>query len=89
MELRSDKGIEELRFQIIRQACDDYIEALKYLRNRSLGHRYIEMLRQKEDCERFFRSEYFSILCDLDGFYLMKFLRGEYYNRPLRWGKEK
>lgn len=90
MELKSDRGIEELRFQIIKQACEDYDEALTYLRGReaSLATVYLKMLRQKEECEQFFLSEWFAILCSLDGKLLMDTIRSKYYNRPIRWGEK-
>lgn len=90
LELKSDRGIEELRFQIIKQACEDYDEALTYLRGReaSLAKVYLKMLRQKEECEAFFKSEHFAIICNLDGEILMRTIRQKYYNRPIRWSEK-
>ena len=51
---------------IILRAVDDYRKALKY------DHRGI-----KRNCEKFFRSEWFSILTNLDGETLIKRLRAE------------
>lgn len=90
LDIKSDKGLEELRFAIIKQACIDYSDALTYLRGRtpSLSEEYIAAIKRKKECEAFFRSEYYSILCNIDGEHLMKKIREGYYNRPIRWGKE-
>lgn len=90
IELNSDSGIEELRFAIVKQACVDYNDALTYLRGKtpSVSKEYLHMVKLKKDCERFFRSELYRVLCDIDGEHLMEQIRKGYYNRPIRWGKE-
>ena len=90
IEIKSDKGIEELRYAIIKQACVDYDEALKYLRGRNptTSDKYLRMQAMKTDCEDFFNSEYFSILCDISGKLIMDTIRHKYYNRPIRWGEK-
>ncbi len=87
----SDAGIENLRFAIVRQAVIDYDTSLKYLRKHPVPKTKIEEKRiircgvLKRDCEVFFKSKYFSLLCDLDGPKLMKDVRQKFYNRPIRW----
>lgn len=90
LELKSDLGIDELRYAIIKQACVDYDTALKYLRGRqtSDSNRYLRMQKMKRECELFFTSEYFGILCSLDGKLVMDTIRCKYYNRPIRWGEK-
>lgn len=90
INVTSDAGIELLRFEIIKQACIDYENALTYLRGRipSTSDGYLQMVKQKKECEAFFRSEYYGILCDIPGELLMSQIRKGFYNRPIRWGKE-
>lgn len=67
-------GYEELANAIIVQAAKDYREALCLLgmnpNDKSAQH-------DKRSIERFFRSEWFSILTDLNGELLMKKLKEE------------
>lgn len=67
-------GYEELANAIILQAVKDYRDALERLRytpdDKSAQH-------DKRSIERFFRSEWFSILTDLNGELLMKKLKEE------------
>lgn len=90
IEVRSDQGLENLRYAIIKQACIEYDEALTYLRGRppSLDDEYLQMTKQKGECEAFFKSEYFAIICNLDGEILMRTIRQKYYNRPIRWAEK-
>ena len=87
MEILSDKGLEELRFRIIQQACIDYEASLKYLRKHpdDDDRKTIAVRRMKNDCVRFFNSSYFSSLCDIDGDRLMNQIRTKYVNIPIRW----
>lgn len=75
---------EMLKFAIIENACKDYEWSLRYL-NR-LDHvgltltenqkKNIEKAkRMLSESENFFRSEWFSIICELDGESLMRKLR--------------
>lgn len=92
MEILSDKGLDDLRFAIIKQACKDYEASLKYLRNHQHGwqsSKKIQMIRLREDCESFFRSQYFALLYDIDGEEVMRMIRKKFYNRPIRWGGER
>lgn len=94
MEILSDRGLEELKFEIVRRACIDYETSLRYLRKHSdkkgwQGRKTQEMIKLRDDCIRFFQSQYFSLLCDLDGEEIMKAIRKKFYNRPIRWGDDK
>lgn len=90
IEVRSDQGLENLRYAIIKQACIEYDEALTYLRGKppSLDDEYLRMTKQKGECEAFFKSEHFAIICNLDGEILMRTIRQKYYNRPIRWSEK-
>ena len=59
-----DSGMTLLAAEIVKQACTDYVRACK--------HRNEEM---KDDLERFFRSEYFGKISELDPEALMRDLR--------------
>lgn len=67
-------GYEELANAIILQAVKDYREALRLL---SMNPNDKSAQRDKTSIERFFRSEWFSILTDLNGELLMKKLKEE------------
>lgn len=90
--IKCDSGLENLRFGIVKQAIMDYNTALKWLRaHPGVSHDdkdYLYMHYLKTDCEVFFRSRWFSELCDLDGEELLSTIRKKYYNTPIRWGKE-
>lgn len=60
---------ERLTTAIIAQAADDYRRCL-------LADSKIPSSMQ-DDCERFFRSEWFKVLTNIDGEWLMKRLRNE------------
>lgn len=92
MEILSDRGLNELRFAIVQQACKDYETSLGYLRKHKgttgwQSRKALEMIRLRDECTSFFRSEYFSLLCDLEGEEIMKMIRKKFYNRPIRWGE--
>ena len=93
MVIHSDKGLDDLRFAIIQQACKDYEASLKYLRNHPekdwQSRKTLQAIRMKDECETFFRSQYFSLLCDLEGEEIMRMIRKKFYNRPIRWGEER
>ena len=65
-------GYEELANAIILQAVKDYREALRLL---SMNPNDKSAKRDQRNIERFFRSEWFSILTDLNGELLMKKLK--------------
>lgn len=87
------EGIEALRFAIVKQAIQDYDDSLKWLRKHPerVGSTYFctknTKLRTKTECEKFFKSQWFACLCDIDGEALMKSIRNRFYNRPIRWRK--
>lgn len=88
-EILSDVGLENLRFAIVRQAAQDYHSSLRYLRSpikqskESIETTLFNKKNDKEECERFFRSSWFGLLCDLDGELILSTIRGGYYNRRL------
>ena len=60
---------EELGLAIVRKAVEDYINA-----KMNISHNYhVEVSRWvMHDVERFIRSEWFGILCDLDRDYILE-----------------
>jgi len=68
------KPYEALANAIIVQACDDYRNALNELSQDPLS---IEAYRTKREVERFFRSNLFATLTDIDPKYLLEKLRKE------------
>ena len=67
-------GYEELANAIIVQAVKDYREALRLL---GMNPNDKSAKRVQRNIERFFRSEWFSILTDLNGELLLKKLKEE------------
>lgn len=67
-------GYEKLSNQIIITAVKDYRQALKKLRT---GRKNLAAQQMKEECERFFTSQWFSVLSSVDGPTLMKKLQEE------------
>lgn len=67
-------GYERLANAIVLQAAKDYRSALRKInKNPVNGTAGLEVL----ECERFFRSKWYSVLTSVDGEYLMKRLREE------------
>ncbi len=65
---------EELANAVILQAVKDYRQALRQLK-RNPDYKKADIMKQ--DCERFFQSEWFEYLTKLDGPWLMRKLREE------------
>ena len=65
---------EDLAEAVILQAVKDYRGALKRLK-RCPGNR--DLLRKKRECERFFRSRWFAVLCSMDPEMLLERIRKE------------
>ena len=67
---------EELAHGIIKQACLDYKKALKVLAKHpdNGGARYT-----KRTVERFLKSKWFKCLTDIDGIWLIKTMKEEFY----------
>lgn len=65
---------QELANAIVLEAVNEYREAKKKLRKRSTNK---EAKLAIEDCEKFFRSGWFSILTSLDGEVLLTKLQEE------------
>ena len=69
----NDEGIENLTNAIVLQAVKDYRKALKgFSINGKSSSAVIA------DCERFFRSEWYRQLTNVDGEYLITNIRKEY-----------
>ncbi len=67
-------GYERLANAIVLQAAKDYRSALQTVRKNPVnGTAKLEV----QECERFFRSKWYSVLTSVDGEYLMKRLREE------------
>jgi hypothetical protein len=69
----NEKGLENLANGIIIQAVTDYRKALRGFSSNSKSSSAIAA-----ECERFFRSEWFSVLTNVDGEYLIINIRKEY-----------
>ena len=64
-----DEGCENLVIAIIKQAIIDYSKALKTLKK---NPKNTEEYRMKNDCEKFFRSDFFeSLTYNLDSKYII------------------
>ena len=68
-----ETGIENLSNAIILQAVKDYLIALS---GRDVNGRDSKSVI--EECERFFQSEWFNVLTNVDGEYLMTTIRKEF-----------
>lgn len=55
----TDKGIDNLKFGIIEQAAIDYVDLLADFKSPTTDCNV-------DECRRFFRSQWFHSLCDLD-----------------------
>ncbi len=65
---------QDLANAIIVRAADDYRKALKKLKKDKDD---IKAKSTKDECERFFLSEWYMMLTNVDGNWLMKMLRKE------------
>ena len=70
----ADSEYRDLADAINLQAVTDYRRAHWKLR---LSRQHAEALETKTECERFFRSIWFSMLCDMDGERLLQDLKRE------------
>ena len=59
---------------IIIQAADDYRVALRRLKLNRMSREYRQV---KEDCERFFQSEWYEVLSNVDGKMIMNRIQKE------------
>lgn len=78
-----EKGFEQLRFAIIKQAAEDYLEVLTYAHRAKKWERTdkrVKMERMKNDCEAFFHSQWYEALCDIPCNALMEELRRRSYS---------
>ena len=85
MTTLSKSKYKHLANAVILQAVSDYRKSLRG--ERAYLHMSVEDM--KKDCERFFQSEWFSILTKIDGRQLMRKLQEEYYNESNSYPKYK
>lgn len=67
-------GYEELANAIVLQAVKDWRKAVKTLKKRP---RYEAAKQMRDECERFFRSEWFEELTSVDGSVILRKLKQE------------
>ncbi len=72
------EGYQRLVNAIILQAVKDYRRALRRIQRNPLDG---APKRRKREIERFFRSQWFKDICDLDGETIMKSLQEEVTHR--------
>lgn len=74
MDEKSRDGWLELAVEIVWMALRDYKRALRYFKRHGMnGSKYCcDMVYLKRSCEQFFRSQWFEILCDIDGELLIR-----------------
>lgn len=79
-----ESGYDRLRFAIVEQACDDYLSLLARLKKPTPDTNLCEL-------DRFFHSEWFTFLCDLEPDYLMELIRRKAKKMVLKYSiaKEK
>lgn len=68
---------EKLANAIILRAVEDYRRALRKLCRHEDNR---DALHTARELEKFFRSEWFTVLCDLDSKILIDQLKGEFYD---------
>lgn len=76
-------GLENLRCAIVILAVQDYAEALRYLHlpaHRQKEEKFRKAKYTREECERFFQSDWFTVLSDMDGPQMMEAVRKKAYN---------
>nr|DAU05405.1 MAG TPA: hypothetical protein [Bacteriophage sp.] len=76
-------GLENLRCAIVIRAVQDYAEALRYLHlpaHRQEEEKFRKAKYTREECERFFQSDWFTVLSDMDGPQMMEAVRKKAYN---------
>lgn len=69
-----EECVESLANAIVLQAVKDYREVLQILKQHP---RYEKAIKEKEEIERFFQSEWFQTLSGLDGTPIMERLQKE------------
>lgn len=69
--LTEDEAYEHIAKGIVIQAIEDYRNTL---RGKSIN-KHVNVMKDMKELERFFRSEWFTYLCDWDGETLMKIIK--------------
>lgn len=76
-----DVAWENLANAIVIRACDDYRKSLSIPNKDSMcvyeGNDKMYIFQVIDDCERFFKSEWFTFLTSVDGLVIMESLRRE------------
>ena len=68
-----EEGYRHLAIAIVKQAVEDYRNALRGIVYRGTSAEYV-----KKECARFFRSGWFTHLTDANGKYILRLLNEEY-----------
>ena len=69
-----EENYENLANAIVKQAAKDWQSAMKRLRKKP-GNKAAQA--QRDECEQFFRSDWFTVLTGVDGEFLMRKLKEE------------
>lgn len=85
--IQNEDGLELLKVRILEQAASDLVIAYMF-KNKHEGinpksKKAIEMERLRVDCESFFRGQWFTALCELDGEKII----GECERKALKGGR--
>ena len=83
----NEDGFELLKMRIVEQAVTDLVTAYSFQRKHKgmnpKSKKAIEMERLRVDCESFFRGQWFTALCELDGEKII----GECKRKALKGGR--
>ena len=80
-------GADQLRHAIVEKAISDYARGNRLLAQAKAGddfQRLEECQKFVDDIEKFFLSEWFTFICDLDGQTLLNSLKSRKVNRQLK-----
>ncbi|MCC8067004.1 MAG: hypothetical protein LIO94_07880 [Clostridiales bacterium] len=69
------QATERLRYEIIKRACQDYCGALRQLERHTSNKKDQEARSTIYECESFFQGNWFAMLCNLDGDWMIRELR--------------
>lgn len=64
---RQDDPYRRLAAAIVEQATQDYQEAMEYLYENPDGRKKVDSIVEKLEDEEFFRSDWYQLLCGIDG----------------------
>ena len=72
---RQDDPYRRLAAAIVEQATQDYQEAMEYLYENPDGRKKVDSILEKLEEEEFFRSDWYQLLCGIDGEQMIRQLR--------------